>query len=132
MVDEYNPPKKPLSTRDAVLSAIYIIVSANGIIVTVLRMHVHVHRNYKSNHFIIWFQMGDLVIYGCIIPLLGTYFAGNASVLCNLGPLGEVITVVLITFTLMYGAFCWIGEANYWKRLFAFDRFYSCLLQVDN
>jgi len=79
---------------------------------------------------VIHFLMADLIFYGCIIPLLGTYVGGYFAYKLNLGFKGELVFIVLLTFLMMCGTFHFLAEENYWKHLFAFDQFYCNLLQV--
>jgi len=72
----------------------------------------------------------DLIFYGCMIPLLATYLGGRCAYYMTLGPTSELVLIVLLTFLLLYGTFGLVGEASYWKHLFAFESFYTVLLQV--
>lgn len=72
----------------------------------------------------------DFILYGCLIPLLGTFLGGYLAYGFNLGPKTELVCIVFTTFSMIYCTFCLVGEASYWKHLFAFDRFYCILLQI--
>jgi len=72
----------------------------------------------------------DLVLYGCIIPLVGTYFASGCVVAFSLAPGWELVLTLFFTFSFLYIAFACCGESFYWKHLFAYEGFYANLLIV--
>jgi len=79
---------------------------------------------------IIQVLMTDFALYGCIMPLIATFFGGVIALQFGLGHKYELIFVISLSFTLVYGTFALLGESSYWKHLFAFSQFYGILLQI--